>query len=228
MRKICSDNRAQLIRSKRVELAYIGPAAYARLWIITNGQVEPLAKPVDLRGAAGYYSVVIVRSDSSYHALDDLKGKKFGFNDPNSTSGYQAPKYYLRKTGYDIDTFFATTIFTGSDDNNITTLLSGAVDGATSWWQDDSRSAIKRVEDKGLIPQQSVRIIWKSPMLPSDPRVAPTWLPERMRSDLRDAIVSMAKDDPEALRALAAAGNLARFVAASRRRLPRHRWDSAS
>lgn len=39
----------------------------------------------------GYHSVVIVKADSPYKTLDDLKGKAFGFADPDSTSGYLIP-----------------------------------------------------------------------------------------------------------------------------------------
>jgi TRAP-type uncharacterized transport system substrate-binding protein len=35
--------------------------------------------------------VVIVKADSPYKTLDDLKGKAFGFADPDSTSGYLIP-----------------------------------------------------------------------------------------------------------------------------------------
>ena len=51
-------------------------------------------------GLTGYYSVIYVKADSPYKTLDDLKGKKIALVDPNSTSGNNAPRYFLNKTGH--------------------------------------------------------------------------------------------------------------------------------
>jgi len=200
------------LRSKRVELARAGAAAYAQASIITNGQVEPLARQVSQTGSLGYHSVVVVKSDSPYQKIEDLKGKRFGFNDPNSTSGYQAPRYFLGKSGFDVNSYFGSVVFTGTDDNNLISLMNGTIDGATSWYEDETRSAMKRVESKGLMPAGAVRIIWRSPILPSDVWFAPTWLPPAMRADIKKALIDVAKADPDALKGMTGAGAIQGFV----------------
>ncbi|MBN1850668.1 MAG: phosphonate ABC transporter substrate-binding protein [Deltaproteobacteria bacterium] len=190
------------MKAKKIELAYYGPASYSRAWLVTNGQVEPILGELDLAGDFGYHSVVVVRSDSPYYSIDDLKGKKFAFADPNSTSGHQAPRYFLTEAGYDPDKFFGSTAFSGSHENSVIALLNGTFDAAATWWRAEERSNPQRMEEKGMIKPGQWRVIWKSPKLPSSPWAVPKWLPEQMRKDLADALYNMKEADSEAWRGL--------------------------
>jgi ABC-type phosphate/phosphonate transport system substrate-binding protein len=49
-----------------------------------SGQDQP-------RRLVRYHSIGFARKDSGITSLDDMKGKTFGFGDPNSTSGYLIP-----------------------------------------------------------------------------------------------------------------------------------------
>jgi phosphonate transport system substrate-binding protein len=42
-------------------------------------------------GSLGYRSCLIVPTDSDIFSPEDIGGKTFAFNDPNSTSGYLVP-----------------------------------------------------------------------------------------------------------------------------------------
>lgn len=190
------------VKARKIELARFGPASYAKCWIVTRGAVEPLVGDVDQHNAFGYHSVIIVRSDSTYQRIDDLKGKKFAFADPNSTSGHQAPRYFLMEQGYDADTFFGETAFSGSHENSVMALLNGTFDAAATWWRNDEYSNPKRMELKGMIQPGQWRIIWKSPKLPSSPWAMPTYLPQQMRIDITEALFNMPQNDPEAWKAL--------------------------
>jgi phosphate/phosphite/phosphonate ABC transporter binding protein len=53
--------------------------------------VEPILTTVQTDGSTGYYSIMVARKDSGITKLEDLKGKKLGFADPDSTSGYLVP-----------------------------------------------------------------------------------------------------------------------------------------
>jgi phosphonate transport system substrate-binding protein len=190
------------VKAKKIELARFGPASYAQCWIVTQGAVEPLVGDVDEHGTFGYHAVVLVKTDSPYQSIDDLKGKKFAFADPNSTSGHQAPRYFLREQGYDVDTFFGETAFSGSHENSVMALLNGTFDAVATWWNTEEYSNPRRMEMKGMIPPGQWRIIWKSPKLPSSPWAMPTFLPEQMRKDITEALFQMPKDDPAAWEAL--------------------------
>jgi phosphonate transport system substrate-binding protein len=79
------DGVIEALKARKVELAWFGPASFARAWIVTDGQAVPLAAEIDKDGGFGYFGVIIVKKDRPYKTLDDLKGKRFGFADPNST-----------------------------------------------------------------------------------------------------------------------------------------------
>lgn len=190
------------VRAGKVQIARFGPASYAKCWMITKGAVEPLVGDLDKDGSFGYYSAIVVKADSPYTSVADLKGKKLAFADPNSTSGFQAPKFFLGEEGYAADTFFGATGFSGSHENSVMAVMNGTYDAAATWWNNERRSNPQRMADKGMIPQKSWRVIWKSPNLPSSPWAMSTKLPARMRKDVQDALMAMPGESPEAWKAL--------------------------
>jgi phosphonate transport system substrate-binding protein len=190
------------VKAKKIELAYFGPASYSQAWLVTNGQVEPIVEDLDEKGNKGYFSVILVKTDSPYKTVADLKGKKFAFADPNSTSGHQAPRFFLTEQGFDPDTFFGSTVFSGSHENSVIALLNGTVDGCATWWNSDTFNNPLRMEGKGMIKPGQYRVIWQSPKLPSDPWAMPTWLPAEMRRDVKAALMAMPKEDPAAFKVL--------------------------
>lgn len=190
------------VKAGKIEIARFGPAAYAKAAIITKNQVEPLVGELDKNGNFGYRSVIIVKKDSPFQKIEDLKGKKFAFADPNSTSGHQAPRYFMGEAGFDADKFFGTTAFSGSHENSVIALLNGTFDGAATWYRSDERSNMTRMEAKGMIKPDQWRVIWKSPLLPSSPWAMSTKLPQDMRNDVKQALLNMKKDDPLAWKSL--------------------------
>jgi len=192
----------EALKAKKVQLAWFGPASFARAWIVTDGQAVPLAAEIDKDGGFGYFGVIIVKKDSPFQSVKDLKGKRFGFADPNSTSGYQAPKFFLSEEGYEPDQFFGTTTFSGSHENSVKMLYDGQFDAVATWWTNEQKSNMSRMEAKGMIPPAGYRIIWKSPRLPSDPFTVPSWLPEEMIEDIQTTLLAMPFKDPEAFKAL--------------------------
>ncbi|ACH38505.1 MAG: hypothetical protein ACD_55C00138G0002 [uncultured bacterium] len=91
--------------------------------------LELLAAPKAF-GAPVYYSYIIVPKESSARALDDLKGKSFAFTDPLSNTGKLVPDYLLGKKGYNSNTFFSKTVYSGSHDKSIQAVAGALVDGA--------------------------------------------------------------------------------------------------
>jgi phosphonate transport system substrate-binding protein len=71
-----------------------------------------------------------------------------------------------------------------------------------TWWTNEKKSNMSRMEKKGMIEPGQYRIIWKSPRLPSDPFTVPAWLPKKMQEDIKAALLSMPKKDPAAFKAL--------------------------
>jgi phosphonate transport system substrate-binding protein len=192
----------EALAADKIQVAQFGPASYAQAWIVSGGKVVPLLGQVDNTGDFGYFSVVVVKADSPYQSIEDLKGTRFAFADPNSTSGFQAPAFFLKEAGYDPAKFFASTAFSGSHENSVIALLNGTFDAAATWWNNDERSNYTRMWDKGMIPRGSVRVIWKSPRLPSSPLTVRADAPVALRQLVRDAFYNMQKDDPAAWQSL--------------------------
>ncbi|HEY7363223.1 MAG TPA: phosphate/phosphite/phosphonate ABC transporter substrate-binding protein [Methylomirabilota bacterium] len=187
----------EALKARKLEFARFGPAAYAKAWLVTGGKVEPVAVETDKDGAVGYHSVVAVRANSPYHTLDDLKGKTLAWADPNSTSGFVAPRFFLRESGIEADRFFGRTGFSGSHENSVIALLNGTYDAVVTWWTNEERSNVARMEGKGMIPPGQVRNIWKSPKLPNSPWTVRTDLPDDLRRDVKTVLLALPTADPQ-------------------------------
>lgn len=67
-----------------------------------------------------YYSYTIVHKDSKAKSWADLKGKRYAFNDINSNSGYNMPRYKLVKLGArSWDDWFSKVVVSGSHEESI-------------------------------------------------------------------------------------------------------------
>jgi phosphonate transport system substrate-binding protein len=176
-------------------MAFFGTASYARAWEVTNGNVEPIVVESDINGVAAYRSVIIVKADAPYGKLEDLRGKSLAFVDPNSTSGFVAPNFFLHKNGTPANQYFARTGFAGSHDNVALAVANGQYDAGFVWYRSDTDSVFQRMWDKNLIAKNSVRVIWTSPDIPESPWAVRKDLPENLRADLRRAMLDMVKVD---------------------------------
>lgn len=192
----------EALRAKKAELAYLGPASYAKAWEVTGGNVEPFAVQTDDTGNAFYQSVIVVKAASPYKAVADLRGKSLAFADPNSTSGYQVPNYFLRKEGIVPDQFFARTGFAGNHENAVLAVVNGTYDATATWYRNEQRSNFQRMQDKGMIPAGALRIIWMSPQLPESPYTLLKSLPEPMKHDIKRAMLALPEQAPDAWKAL--------------------------
>jgi len=192
----------EAMHSDHVQFASVGPAAYALARKIMGDSVAPVAITLDNEGNKGYYSVIAVRADSPYQSLADVKGKSLAFADPNSASGYQVPSYYLaRELGVPADQYFNPVAFSGGHEQSIIGLVNGTFEVAATHWRNEESGNIQNMERKGLIPAGSVRIIWKSPVIPNTPVMMLTTLPQELQDAFRAALFAFPTKDPEAFKA---------------------------
>lgn len=80
-----------------IDFVRFGPASY-----ITAKAREPKLELIAMEQEGGqkrFKGVVIVRTDSSIQKLEDLKGRRFAFGDPNSTIGRYLVQAELVKAG---------------------------------------------------------------------------------------------------------------------------------
>lgn len=86
----------ELFSQGKVDL--ISETAFTALDLSVNGPARPLLREWK-KGVAQYHSVVVVRKDSGIDRLEDLRDKKFAFEDSGSTSGYFLPRGALENAG---------------------------------------------------------------------------------------------------------------------------------
>ena len=117
--------------------------------------------------ATTYQAQILVRSDSGITDINGLKGKKFAFVDPISTSGFLFPTLLVKsKTGQEPKTFFGNTIFAGGHDKAVLALYRGDVDGAASFidartlrgMPPDIMTKTKVIDTAGPIPNDGVAV----------------------------------------------------------------------
>ena len=192
-------------RAGNIQIAFYGPASFSRA-IITGVKTDPLVNQRHETGVNGYYSVIYVRANSPYKAIGDLKGKTLAFVDPNSTSGNQAPRFFLRRAGIDAETFFSKTFFAGSHENAVLALAQGTADAAANFWNSETDSNLTRMITKGLVrdadgktlTQSDFRVVFKSEFLPEGPFAVLDSLPADLKSAIRQALLDMPKADKAA------------------------------
>ena len=178
-------------RAGNIQIAFYGPASYSTAYM-TGVKTEPFVTTRNNDGSVGYYSVIYVKADSPYKDIHDLKGKAIAFVDPDSTSGYNAPRFFLHKIGIDADSFFAKSVIAGSHENSVIALDKGTVDCAANWWNSDTDSNLTRMVNKGMVKKEDFRVIFKSGLLAGSPYAYLSDLP----TDLKQSIVKAFVDAP--------------------------------
>lgn len=104
----------EALRADQAEFGYLGPAVYVLARRVAGDKIVPIASGTDLDGAAGYHPIIIVRADSPFRSLADLRGRTLARADPNSASGFALPQFSLRREGIDPATYFSRTPFSGN------------------------------------------------------------------------------------------------------------------
>jgi phosphonate transport system substrate-binding protein len=180
------------MRFNKVHVAWFGNKSAMEAVDRAGGEV--FAQMVNIDGAKGYYSHLIVHKDSPIKSLDDMlkqgKNLSFGNGDPNSTSGFLVPSYYVfTQNKIDPKTFFKLTRGANHETNALA-VANKQVDVATN-----NSETLDKIKDKLPEKFNDIRIIWTSPLIPLDPLVIRKDLPEATKAKVRDFIYSYGKTD---------------------------------
>jgi len=184
----------QGMRFNKVDVAWLGNKAAMEAVDRSNGEI--FAQTAAANGAPGYWSVIIARKDSPINSVEDmLKNAKtltFGNGDPNSTSGYLVPGYYVfAKNHVDAATAFKRTL-NSSHEVNALSVAKGQLDVATfnteSW---------DRLEVTQPDMAAKLKVIWKSPLIPSDPMVWSKALSDENKNKIREFFAGYGNTDEE-------------------------------
>jgi phosphonate transport system substrate-binding protein len=203
----------EAMRADQIEFARFGPAVYALGRRVLGDKLRPLFRDVDNNGQEGYFSIVIVRADSPFRTIEDLRGRQFAFVDHNSASGFAFPSYYLRKQGFDPRTHFRATVFAGSHDNVVLATARGQFDAGATFEVNEASGVVQRLVNRGMVPRDALRAIWKSPLIPASPFCARGDLPEELVQAYIRAMNEMREKAPDVWRTFTD-GNVSRYAPA--------------
>jgi len=156
------------MRFGKVQVAWHGNKSGMEAVDRANGEV--FVQTVDVDGNPGYWSLLVTHVDSPLASLDDVlkcdQSLSFGMGDPNSTSGFLVPMTFIFAQN-EIDPKQCFKAMTNA--NHETNLLAAAnkqVDVATN-----NTENLRRLQATNPEAAAKVKVIWQSPLIPSDPLV---------------------------------------------------------
>ena len=202
----------EAMRFNKVQVAWYGNKAAMEAVDRANGEVFAQVGYAD--GTWGYHALLITHKDSPYKNVDDVikngKNINFGIGDPNSTSGFLVPTYYIfaQRNIEPRNTF--KTVRNASHGANIQAVLAKQLDVATNNTEDFGRLEATKPE---LASQ--IRVIWKSPLIPSDPFVWRKDLDQQTKDKIRKFVLEYAKNNPAEKEVLKNIYNYAGFRAST-------------
>jgi phosphonate transport system substrate-binding protein len=183
-----------------LDLAWLGPSAYAGVYVEDPNSVDVVLVKTNLDGSYTYHSIGFARADSGITSLDDMEGKVFGFGDPNSGSGFLIPSVEIPEAGYSMTPgeFFGDVVFTGGHEQTIVAVANGDVDAGVTWadglgnWEDGYNSgALRKAADAGLVDMNDLVQIWMSKPIPEGPIVLRQTLPQEVKDQVVDFMMGL-------------------------------------
>jgi phosphonate transport system substrate-binding protein len=190
----------EALKFKKAEIGHLGPKAYIEASNNNYANVEPVAQLQLANGSLGYRSCLIVHSDSDLFGPEDIGGKTFAFNDPNSTSGYLVPStFFMTEMGIDPQKHFSKVMFSGSHEASILAVANRKVEVASTNLPD-----LQQLTHENKVPRGALRVIWVSKLIPNDPVVVRKDLPPTLKAAIQESLVSMKSRNPETFKDIGA------------------------
>lgn len=183
----------QGMRFDKVDIAWFGNKSAMEAVDRAGGEV--VYQTTDVEGNGGYWSLLITHKDSPLNSIEDVlanaKDLSFGNGDPNSTSGFLVPSYYVfSQNNVDPKEIFKRTVNANYEVNALS-VVNKQVDLATN-----NTANIVRLERSNPEKAAEIKEIWRSPLIPSDPIVWRTNLPQEVKDKL-DNFFANYGDKPE-------------------------------
>jgi phosphonate transport system substrate-binding protein len=193
------------MRFNKVQVAWFGNKSGMEAVDRADGEI--FAQTIAADGSAGYYSLLIVNKKSPINTLEDMlkngKSLSFSIGDPNSTSGFLVPSYYVfAKHNIDPKAFFKV-MRSANHESNALAVANGQVDVATN-----NTESMDRLKMEHPAEFEKIKVIWTSPLIPSDPLVMRKDLPQAVKTKIADFFFAYGKtpEQKEALKRLGLSG----------------------
>lgn len=155
-------NAAQIeaMRSGRLHIAAFspGPVNFA----VNLAGAVPFAIRGNEQGPVGMNLKMIVRKESSFQKLEDLKGKRIAHTSPSSNSGNLAPRALFPKIGLTPDTDYKV-VYSGKHDQSILGVKTGDYEAAPV-----ASDVLQHMTERGVVGKDDFRVLYTSDMFPTD------------------------------------------------------------
>ena len=178
----------EAMRFGQVTVAWFGNASAVEAVDRAGGEV--FARQTKADGSEGYYSHILVSSESPFQTLEDLfaacgTGLDFGMGDPNSTSGFLVPSFYVfAQNGIDPNACFEN-VRNANHETNLMAVANDQVDAATNNSEQVART-LANLPDA----VENIRVLWTSPLIPSDPIVFRADLSRDLKDRIRGFFIT--------------------------------------
>jgi phosphonate transport system substrate-binding protein len=156
-----TSNAAQVeaMRSGRLHIAGFstGPTAFA----VNLAGAVPFAVKGNAQEYESYRVVVLVRADSPFQSLADLKGRRVAHTSATSNSGNLAPRAFFPEHGLVPDQDYRV-VYSGGHDRSVMGVNAGDYDAAPV-----ASDVFNRMVQRGQVRRENFRIIWQSDPFPT-------------------------------------------------------------
>ncbi|CAN5119399.1 phosphonate ABC transporter substrate-binding protein [soil metagenome] len=173
----------EAMRFNKIQFGWLGNKSAIEAVDRASGEV--FAQVINMDGSLGYYSMISVHKDSPYKSLDDVlknaKNLNFGIGDPNSTSGFLVPSYYVFAQNNLNPKNAFKTIRGANHETNILAVANKQVDAAVH-----SSDVLDRIMARQPDTASQLRQVWKSPLIAADPLVWRKDLAQDLKVKIKD------------------------------------------
>lgn len=187
----------EAMASKKVDVGFLPPTAYVLAKERNAAEVILQAQRFGVNDADGtptkdlvdfYKAMFIVRADSDIKKLEDLKGKKIGYQNVTSSAGFVWPAVALMDKGIDPLKDVQPVTLKGHD-QAIISLLNKDIDVAVTF--QDARNIVKKDDPKVF---EKTRVLAFTEKIPNDTIALRSDMNDEWKKKIQDAFIAIGKD----------------------------------
>jgi ABC-type phosphate/phosphonate transport system substrate-binding protein len=175
--------RERLLDEGTIHAGWICGLPYVQKADCLRPGLELIAAPVmagkRYAGRPVYFSDVVVRRDHPAHSFLDLRGSRWGYNEPGSHSGYNVVRYQLARR-CETAGYFSRVVETGAHQATLRKIADGEIDASAI---DSTVLETEFMRHPGL--RRTLRVVESWGPSPAPPWVVSRRVPAALRSKLR-------------------------------------------